>query len=70
MDALDRAQEADTKFRNQAITTHLRRNQKRSFSLKNCIDCENVIPEARRIAVPGCDRCVCCEQKHETLIRR
>lgn len=34
-------------------------------SLFECEDCEEPIPEARRKAVPGCTRCVVCQEKAE-----
>ncbi len=30
-----------------------------------CIDCEEEIPEARRKAVPGVQRCIECQQEKE-----
>lgn len=30
-------------------------------SEKVCVDCDDDIPEARRIAWPGCTRCVHCQ---------
>ena len=30
-----------------------------------CIDCGESIPEARRKAVPGCERCVGCQEIYE-----
>ncbi len=30
-----------------------------------CVDCDAVIPEARRIALPGVTHCVSCQQKLE-----
>jgi phage/conjugal plasmid C-4 type zinc finger TraR family protein len=70
MDDLDRAQEADEKFRNQVLAAHANRIRSGTASLANCIDCDAEIPEPRRIAVPGCERCVRCEQINETLRRR
>jgi phage/conjugal plasmid C-4 type zinc finger TraR family protein len=35
-----------------------------------CIDCEEIIPAARRKAVPGCARCVHCQEIHEGSIKR
>jgi len=38
-------------------------------SLKNCEECDEPIPEARRKAVPGVRRCINCQSsvdKHET----
>jgi len=30
-----------------------------------CIDCEEPIPEARRQAIKGCQRCIQCQTKQE-----
>ncbi|MFA7174561.1 MAG: TraR/DksA C4-type zinc finger protein [Kiritimatiellia bacterium] len=30
-----------------------------------CIDCDCLIPPARKQAVPGCVRCVQCQQEHD-----
>jgi len=30
-----------------------------------CIDCGELVPEARQRAVPGCRRCVECQTAHE-----
>ena len=30
-----------------------------------CIDCGRIIPKARRKAVPGCERCVGCQEVYE-----
>jgi phage/conjugal plasmid C-4 type zinc finger TraR family protein len=34
-------------------------------SLEFCEDCECRIPEGRRAAVPGCRRCVKCQEEYE-----
>lgn len=34
-------------------------------SAENCIECDAVIPEARRIAIPGVELCVACQSKLE-----
>lgn len=67
MDILDRAQIADSNFRNQAIAQAKKAGNSKSLSRTRCLDCECVIPEARRIAAPGCERCVSCEEKNEIL---
>lgn len=47
------------------------RNAIHSFKSKNksdsiyCTDCGEEIPEQRRIAVPGCCRCIACQMSHE-----
>ncbi len=30
-----------------------------------CIDCEEIIPAARRKAAPGCERCIDCQEVYE-----
>ncbi len=32
-------------------------------SLTHCMDCGEIIPEARRKAVPGCVRCARCQEE-------
>ncbi|MBL4901093.1 TraR/DksA C4-type zinc finger protein [Desulfocapsa sp. AH-315-G09] len=71
MDILDRAQVADSNFLEQALAVQAEKFGKRQgISRKRCLDCECDIPEARRIAVPGCERCVECAEEIETLRRR
>ena len=35
-----------------------------------CEDCEEPIPEARRKAVPGCTRCIECQEDYEKSKKR
>ena len=35
-------------------------------SVKNCAECQDVIPEARRDAVPGVRLCVTCQANQDT----
>lgn len=37
----------------------------RGKSLKNCLECDNSIPLARREAVPGVQLCFVCQAKHD-----
>lgn len=69
MDEGDIAQDYQSRHNQEAIRAALPIKPKRP-SRSHCLDCEGVIPEARQIAVPGCKRCVRCEQKNETLRRR
>jgi phage/conjugal plasmid C-4 type zinc finger TraR family protein len=41
-------------------------------SASHCAECGEAIPEARRVAVPGCDRCAECAglAERRELIRR
>jgi phage/conjugal plasmid C-4 type zinc finger TraR family protein len=38
----------------------------RGESATHCMECENIIPEARRKAVPGVCLCVQCQSEFET----
>lgn len=42
-----------------AARTHLAAGPSAEF----CIDCDEAIPEARRAAVPGVQRCVACQEE-------
>jgi len=34
-------------------------------SRRNCVDCGEIIPRARKLAVPGVERCVECQGDYE-----
>ena len=42
-----------------------RSNLPRGESLRNCEECDSVIPEARRQAVPGVRLCVSCQAEQD-----
>ena len=42
-----------------------RSNLPKGESLRNCEECDAVIPEARREAVPGVRLCVSCQAEHD-----
>ena len=42
-----------------------RSNLPKGESLSNCEECDSVIPEARREAVPGVRLCVNCQAEHD-----
>ena len=44
---------------------HARDQLPRGESLKNCEECDVLIPEARREAVPGVRLCVGCQSEHD-----
>lgn len=37
----------------------------RGESLSSCEECDKVIPEARRVAVPGVRLCIDCQAEHD-----
>lgn len=62
-DEIDRAQAYDQFFRELALAE--RKPQLAGPSALVCEDCDEEIPEARRLAMPGCRRCVDCQTLHE-----
>ena len=62
MDDADRAQEIIDIGIAESIARVAKANGR---SAHFCIDCDTRIPEARRIAYPGCLRCVECQQDIE-----
>jgi phage/conjugal plasmid C-4 type zinc finger TraR family protein len=66
MDQFDRAQELDAHYRRQAMDVWRRgTDEQRQESGRYCEDCENEIPERRRLASPGCRRCITCQHLWE-----
>jgi len=65
MDEADFAQVASDFYLAGALAEHFARSVAKGASRMECIDCEEEIPEARREAVPGCTRCVECQEGAE-----
>lgn len=42
------------------------RNSPRGDSLAHCVECDEPIPEARRIAVPGVRLCIDCQNERDS----
>lgn len=40
------------------------------ISRLECIDCDDDIPQRRREAIPGCQRCIDCQEIHDRRHRR
>jgi len=64
MDDGDRGRKAADTYMRAALADH-RSKGNQGTSRVYCIDCEEPIPDKRRQAVPGCERCVFCQQKAE-----
>ena len=45
--------------------TRVRSQLPRGESLSHCQECDAVIPEARRMAIPGVHLCVACQTEHD-----
>lgn len=63
-DMFDRAQELEQRQRDEALARQAAK-QNAGTSLSHCEDCGEPIPEKRRLAVPGCHRCIHCQNEHE-----
>ena len=68
-DNTDRAQELEERQRDTALRRQATRagllGKTMADSATECQDCGGPIPEARRFAVPGCQRCVKCQSAQE-----
>lgn len=66
MDIFDQATELEERHRAAALA-HLATSlaQPTRESAIDCEDCGEPIPEARRRAVPGCIRCIECQERVE-----
>lgn len=64
MDQFDKAQQLDALYLENAINAVLTAPEGVPGQ-DVCIDCGEEIPEKRRRAVPGCTRCLDCQQLHE-----
>jgi phage/conjugal plasmid C-4 type zinc finger TraR family protein len=64
-DEIDQAQGHNEDFQAFALDLNKRTREPANYSGTACIDCEDEIPEARRKAVPGCRRCISCQELFE-----
>jgi len=64
MDEADLAQANQEQFERLALQRQ-RGSMPQGEALAECEDCGRAIPEKRRQAVPGCTRCVRCQQTSE-----
>jgi phage/conjugal plasmid C-4 type zinc finger TraR family protein len=63
-DVIDRAQEIDERIRESREAARLAK-QPRGESYTHCLECGREIPEERRLAVPGVELCVPCQEETE-----
>lgn len=70
-DDIDRANERAEEHLGDALAAQARRARKYlgNESALECIDCDDLIPEARRQAIHGVQRCVCCAGALEKQVR-
>lgn len=67
-DIIDSAPEVEELQRNAALAAH--RINRLAVSAVRCKCCDEELPEARRIAYPGCTMCVDCQADAERRNRR
>jgi phage/conjugal plasmid C-4 type zinc finger TraR family protein len=70
-DDIDRASDREAELLTEALYQQARRaglaGKTVADSAKHCHDCDARIPQARRVAVPGCQLCVACQGAHERM---
>lgn len=63
MDEIDDAQKAERLYRQEALDNRISVGRPGWKSLTHCIDCGEAIPEKRRQAIEGCERCCECQDE-------
>jgi phage/conjugal plasmid C-4 type zinc finger TraR family protein len=64
-DILEMAAEQEENFRRGLLESRVRPAPAHTISATHCEDCGEEIPGARRMAAPGCERCVSCQARWE-----
>ncbi len=68
-DIFDRATAQEERDRDDALKLQAHRagiaGKTVADSATECSDCDEPIPEQRRVAIPGCQRCVECQAQRE-----
>ncbi|HDR2397844.1 TPA: TraR/DksA family transcriptional regulator [Enterobacter bugandensis] len=67
-DIIDQANELVEHRLQLAIQKH--RIDQNAVSAEHCSECEEDIPEARRVAMPGCKTCASCQEVLELMIKQ
>lgn len=67
-DIIDQANELVEHRLQLAIRKH--RIDQNAVSAERCSECEEDIPEARRVAMPGCKTCASCQEVLELMIKQ
>lgn len=65
VDEADQAQVSSERLLNASIAACRGKASQGAVVSIECVDCEKVIPEARRKASPGCVRCIECQSDFE-----
>lgn len=68
-DIIDQANELVEHRLQLAIQKH-RIDDQNAVSAEHCSECGEDIPEARRVAMPGCKTCASCQEVLELMIKQ
>lgn len=66
-DIIDNASALEDLQREAALSMH--RINRNAVSATHCVDCDDAIPDLRRVNVPGCKRCASCQADEELRIK-
>jgi len=68
----DGAEQLEVEAVIQAAVNHARKQVHGVLSItrSTCLGCDEVIPEARREAVRGCQYCIQCQVDHDSIFKR
>ncbi|RMX07433.1 TraR/DksA family transcriptional regulator [Allofranklinella schreckenbergeri] len=71
-DTIERAQERGQEWLHDQLARQalVAQRSQRQIALRECEDCGEPIPQARRQALPGVRRCVGCQEQYEQQQRR
>lgn len=64
-DEMEFVQDINEKFRAGALVEQQRNREPDDNTGTDCINCGGEISEERRQAIPGCRRCITCQEAHE-----
>lgn len=67
MDEIDQAQAYGEDFQAFVLKQQQRNREPANYTGTDCLNCGDEIPEARRLAQPGCRRCIKCQAEFELL---
>ena len=65
MDEVDDAQKAERLYLQEALANCRQVGRPGFESMIRCIDCGEEIPEKRRLAIEGCQRCMVCQSDYD-----
>lgn len=70
MDEIDQAQGINEDFQTFALAEQRRNREPGNYTGTDCIDCGEEIPIKRRQIIPGCRRCITCQEELEINLHR